>query len=91
MSVKLPHKAILDFDIDRNCYYALIVSSEGDAHIYDIEKAQENDELVTNQRLRLSSRETVSYHKELKFVDEERLKEELKTYSAYIPEEGITN
>ena len=38
-SIKLANKAIIDFDIDHHSYYILLVSSEGDVSVYDIEKA----------------------------------------------------
>lgn len=40
-SIKLPSRSIVDFDIDLNCYYCMVVSSEGDVCIYETAKAQE--------------------------------------------------
>jgi len=36
------------FDVDHLINYALIVSSEGDVTIYDIEKAIQSEILITN-------------------------------------------
>jgi len=54
-SIKLPMRAIVDFDIDYYNYYILLVSSEGDVTLYDFEKTKLADEQITKSRLRLSS------------------------------------
>ena len=43
-SIKLPMRAIVDFDIDYYNYYILLVSSEGDVTLYDFEKTKAADE-----------------------------------------------
>ncbi len=43
-SIKLPMRAIVDFDIDYYNYYILLVSSEGDVTLYDFEKTKTADE-----------------------------------------------
>lgn len=43
-SIKLPLRAIVDFDIDYYNYYIGIVSSEGDVSLYDYEKTWDADE-----------------------------------------------
>lgn len=43
-SIKLPMRAIVDFDIDYYNYYILLVSSEGDVTLYDFEKTKSADE-----------------------------------------------
>jgi hypothetical protein len=47
-SVKLSNRAVVDFDIDTSCFYALLVSSEGDVSIYDMEKAQASEDEITH-------------------------------------------
>lgn len=54
-SIKLPLRAIVDFDIDYYNYYIGIVSSEGDVSLYDYEKTRDADEQITKSRMRLSS------------------------------------
>lgn len=85
-SIKLSHKSIIDFDIDRNNYYVSVVSSEGDVKIYDIEMLQKSDEKVTSQKVRLASRDTISYHKYFTLVTEEQMVEGLKKRVFYGPE-----
>lgn len=46
MSIDLPNQAIIDFDIDLNCFYAAIVGSVGDVYLYDLEKAIESEASV---------------------------------------------
>jgi len=72
-SIKLPLRAIMDFDIDFNCYYVILVSSEGDVSLYDIDKAKISDEEITWSWMRLSSWETVSHHRRLLKLSEEQL------------------
>lgn len=48
VSFKLPCWSIIDFDVDHLINYALIVSSEGDVTIYDIEKAIQSEILITS-------------------------------------------
>lgn len=62
-SIKLPCRAVIDFDIDHMCNYVLIVSSEGDVTLYDLEKAAISEAEITNSKLRLASRDTLSHHK----------------------------
>lgn len=64
-SIKLPSWSVIDFDIDHMCFYALLVSSEGDVTLYDIEKAKKSEEDISNSWVRLASRDTVSHHKKL--------------------------
>jgi hypothetical protein len=65
VSIKLPCRSVIDFDIDTSCFYALIVSSEGDVTLYDIEKATQSENQIMNSQLRLSSRESVKHHRSL--------------------------
>jgi hypothetical protein len=47
-SIKLPCRAIIDFDIDHLCYYILVVSSEGDVTLYDFQKTKQSEVEITN-------------------------------------------
>lgn len=90
MSFKLPCRSIIDFDVDHLINYALIVSSEGDVTIYDVEKAIQAEALLTSSKLRLTSRSTVSHHKSLQRYTDEMLAAELKSvYPLMLQEEGL--
>ena len=56
--------------------------------MYDVEKAKLAEDDITASRMRLSSRHTVSHHKELELVEHEALLKELEKYQPAIPEEG---
>lgn len=72
-SIKLPLRAIIDFDIDYYNYYILLVSSEGDVSLYDFDKTKAADLQITNNRMRLSSRETVTHHKKFEKINDDQL------------------
>lgn len=91
LSIKFPHQSILDFDIDRNGYYAAIYSSERNVKIYELDTTEKSDVSVTNQKLKNCSRDTISYHQEFKAISEDDFWNEIKNYYAYLPEEGLTS
>lgn len=80
MSIKLPKQSIKDFDIDRNCYYVSLLTTEGEIKIYDLEITQASDAGVTNQKLGVCSRETISYHKEFKQLSQPDFEKGIQTY-----------
>lgn len=88
-SIKINNLSITDFDIDRNCYFVSLLTSEGEVLLYDIATLEKSDEDVTNQKVKNSSRDTISYHKSFKYVTELEFESDIKNYSAYIPEEGL--
>ena len=89
-SIRLPHVSILDFDIDRNNYNVSLVSSDGLARVYDINKLQSSDDSVTKQQVRLSSRETVSYYKHFNEINLDQMLENLKSHILSGIEQGTT-
>lgn len=89
MSIKLPHQSITDFDVDRNGYYASLLSSDGTVKIYELEATEKSDKDVMNQKIKKCSRDTVSYHGELYFVDFKDFEIDIKNYSVCLPEEGL--
>ena len=67
-SIKLPNMSIQDFDIDRNNNFVSLLTSEGNVWIYDLQRVESSEENVMNQKIKKCSRDTVSYHQELKYV-----------------------
>jgi hypothetical protein len=89
-SIKLPSVSILDFDIDRNNAYVSLVSSDGLVKIYDIEKLQKNDAEVTEQKVRMSSRDTISYYKYFLEVTSQQMLDSVRNNMIGAPETGVT-
>lgn len=80
ISIKLPKQSIRDFDIDRNCYYVSLLTTEGEIKIYDLETTQASDAGVTKKKLGPCSRETISHHKEFKYVNQPDFEKGVETY-----------
>ena len=89
-SIKLPHLAILDFDIDRNNTYVSLVTSEGLVKIYQLDKVETSDSKVTQQKVSMSSRDTISYYKYFEEVTQKQMTEGLREYIVGIPDSDIT-
>jgi hypothetical protein len=66
-----------------------VLSSDGEVKIYDIATLEKSDKDVTTQKIRKCSRDTISYHKEFKYVLQSDFDNEIKNFGAFIPEEGL--
>lgn len=64
------------------------MSSEGDVSLYDFDKTKAADLQITNNRMRLSSRETVTHHKKFEKINDDQLQKLLLSVKTFIPEEG---
>lgn len=91
MSIKLPNLSILDFEMDKNSNYVSLLTSEGEVKIYDLVQVERSDREITNERLKNTSRCTISYHEHLPYVTLNDFESEIKNYSVFIPEEGLTS
>ncbi|CAI2387067.1 unnamed protein product [Moneuplotes crassus] len=88
-SIRLPNCSILDFDIDRNCYFVSLLTSEGNVELYDIATLEKSECKFAKKKLKSSSRGSISHHKSFGHVTEKEFENDIKNYSAFLPEEGI--